>query len=137
MGVGDHRSRTLGIASCCRPSLKRSSFVAVAEGEQHRRRLSRVPTVFDEEVTDSALPCLSPSKSSRRWGGSLFFLAGPFRPTVQECQTPFSSLLISRLPATLQNRSAEALCPGRSFGHRHGLNHWPLALSHQGLFSLQ
>ena len=114
---------------CCRPSLKRSSFVAVAKGCRHRRRLSRVPTVFDEEVRDSSLLCLSPSKLSRRWGDSVFFLAEPFCPTVQECQASFSSLLFSFNDC--QQYSKEDLpkhfVMGRSFGHRHGHHHWPLA----------
>lgn len=78
---GDHRWKTLGIASCCRESLKRSSFVAVAKGCKRRRRLSRGPRVFDEAVTGSALLCLSTSKPSRQWEDSRFVLAGPCCPT--------------------------------------------------------
>ena len=118
LGVGDHRSKTLGIASCCRPSLKRSSFVDVAKGRTHRRRLSRVPAVFDEEVTDSALLCLSPSKSSWQWGDSLFFLAGPLCPTGQECQTSFSFLLISCQDCQQHSKTGlpKHFVIGRSFG---------------------
>ena len=82
---GDHLSKTLVIVSCCRASLKTSSFVVVAKDCTHRRRLSRGLKVFDVEGTDSALLCLSPSKSSRQWEDLTFVLAGPFCPTVQEC----------------------------------------------------
>lgn len=133
MGEGDHRSRTLETASCCQPSLKRSSFVAVAKGGRHLRRLSRVPTVFDEEVTDSALLCLSLSNSSQFWEDSLSFLAGPFCFTVQPSLLfsflLFSCHLMSGLVARLENRSARSLLfISECFGHRHGHLHWPLAV---------
>ena len=105
MGEGDHRSTTLGIASYCRGSLKRSSFVAVAKGCKRRRRLSRGPRVFDEAVRGSALLCLSTSKPSWQWEDSRFVLAGPCCPTVHESQSSFSSLFSSSHLTTASDTS--------------------------------
>ena len=130
LGEGDHRSKTLGIASCCRVSLKRSSFVAVAKDCRHRRRSSRAPTVFDGEGTDSALLCLSRSKTNRQWEDSMSVLAGPFCPTVQECQTSFSSLVISSHDC--QQDSKAGLAKYSVIGcHHRGHATCP---SHRGLF---
>ena len=129
---GDHRSKTLGIVSCCRASLKRSNFVAVAKDCTHRRRLSRGPRVFDEAGTGSALLCLWPSKSSRQWEDLRFFLAVPFCPTVQECQTSFSSLFISCHDC--QQRSKLGL-PKHSFiGRSSGIVMDATCPSHRGPF---
>ena len=133
LGEGDHRSKTLVIVSCCRASLKRSNFVAVAKDCTHRRRLSRGPRVSDGEETNSALLCLWPSKSSRQWEDLRFFLAVPFCPTVQECQTSFSFFFISCHDC--QQRSKLGLPKhsviGRSSVHCYGRH---LPISHRGLF---
>ena len=137
LGEGDHRSKTLGIVSCCRASLKRLNFVAVVKGCTRRQRLSRVPRAFDEAVRGSALLCQSTSKLSQQWEDSRFVLAGPCCPTVHESQSSFFSCLLISSHLTTSSDTFKISQPKHSVIRCHRREHATCPSHRRGLCSLQ